>query len=72
MSSIRPAALRAPSVTLGTDGRWTGSSAVANGLQGRAYGFLAGNGASHAGMTYLLPTGTTAAGDITGAAVFAR
>ena len=66
--------LAAPSVTLGSDGRWIGSSAAVNGLQGRAYGFLAGDGASHAGMTYLLPTvaGGSDAVTLTGAAAFQR
>ena len=61
----------APSVTLGSDGRWIGSSVPANGYSGRAYGFLAGAGASHAGMTYFIsPSG--AGPTITGAAAFSK
>jgi hypothetical protein len=66
--------LAAPSVTLGADGRWVGSSAAVDGLVGRTYGFLAGDGATHAGMSYSLPTTSNgAAGSIvSGVAGFAR
>ena len=62
--------LAAPSVTLGTDGRWVGSSVAANGYQGRGYGFLAGDGASHAGFSYFITpqTGGNPSNTITGTA----